>query len=84
MTCWLVVTFIAMACSGTSEGVPNSTADVCPGGMGESACCEGGTTLCGTSLTGESCCDEATEVCTTCSGSEDVYTTCLPIGEVCD
>ena len=58
--------------------------DECPGGMGESACCEAGTTLCGTSLTGEECCDVQSQYCATCTDEDEEYTTCLPVGEECD
>ena len=60
------------------------SAEDCPGGMGESACCEEGTTLCGTSLTGEACCDVQSQYCATCSDDGEEYTTCLPVGEECE
>ena len=59
------------------------TGDECPGGMGESACCETGTTLCGTSITGEECCDSESEYCATCVQQGEEYTTCLAVDEEC-
>jgi hypothetical protein len=68
--------------TGDSSEYAHDTDEECPGGMGESACCDEDASLCGTSLTGENCCDVATEQCATCWDGEE-YTTCLPIGEDC-
>ena len=74
-----------MACSGASS--PSATDDsdeMCPGGMGESACCEGGTSLCGSSFIGELCCSVESETCATCwDGSDGEVAVCLAPGEDC-
>lgn len=68
----------------TSGETSGETGDECPGGMGESACCEEGTTLCGTSLTGEECCESESEYCATCYEQGEEFTTCLSVGEECE
>ncbi len=68
----------------TGEGTGEDTGEECPGGAGEPTCCEEGTPLCGTSLTGEKCCDNEGEYCATCNEQGDEVTTCLPVGEECE